>query len=287
MRYLCLLLLIITFSTLTGCKENELDAKIKALVEQTKKNMVFVQGGSFMMGDPGTEVTDEYGNTQRLPITMWTNDDYVHKVTLDSYYINKFETTYAEFDLFCKATGRELYNKDFFDHELRCESCPTAVPNWQAAKDYCNWLSEITGLPFDLPTEAQWEYAARSRGKNVWYATDTGKLDHGRNFEPEEKPELHRVGTYPPNPLGIYDMSGNVSEWTNDWFDDNYYKVSPEHNPKGPATGKKKARRGGSVMDCPTGSIIYNRYGMKPQNSGGITLGFRFVCNIKSSKHFE
>ena len=129
MRYLCLLLLIITFSTLTGCKENELDAKIKALVEQTKKNMVFVQGGSFMMGDPGTEVTDEYGNTQRLPITMWTNDDYVHKVTLDSYYINKFETTYAEFDLFCKATGRELYNKDFFDHELRCESCPTAVPN--------------------------------------------------------------------------------------------------------------------------------------------------------------
>ena len=286
MRYHFLLILIFTLLTSTGCKENELDAKIKALVEQTKKNMVFVQGGSFMMGDPGTEVTDEYGNTQRLPITMWTNDDYVHKVTLDSYYINKFETTYGEFDLFCKATGREIFNKDFIDNEWRCEACPTAVPNWQAAKDYCKWLSEITGQPFDLPTEAQWEYAARSRGKKVFYATDNGQLDHGRNFEPKKGDEIHTVGTYPPNPLGLYDFSGNVSEWTNDWFNENYYKISPNNNPKGPSSGTKKTIRGGSVSESPSGSLVYNRYGLKPTTDGGRLLGFRCVCNTKNKNTF-
>ena len=145
MRYHFLLILIVTLLTSTGCKENELDAKIKALVEQTKKNMVFVQGGSFMMGDPGTEVTDEYGNKERLQITPDSDDNYVHEVTLDSFFINKFETTYAEFDVFSEANKKPKWREG---KHTRKPDFPTSTPNWIAAKDYCQWLAKITGTSF-------------------------------------------------------------------------------------------------------------------------------------------
>src|SRR5690606_4851307 len=117
----------------------------------------------------------------------------------------------------------------------------------------CDWLGQLTGLPFALPTEAQWEFAARSRGQNTPYATDTGRVEKDpylrpprEYIDPSTPPkgnalvhssatfERRPVGSYPPNPLGLYDMTGNVAEWTRDWFQEDYYQRISKHNPAGP-----------------------------------------------------
>ncbi|WP_082819109.1 formylglycine-generating enzyme family protein [Cupriavidus nantongensis] len=126
--------------------------------------------------------------------------------------------------------------------------------NWHEAKNFCLWLRNVTKLPFDLPSEAQWEYAARSRGKYHAWATDNGKYDDGRNVASYEQrrdmmpgvssPRAYPVGKFPPNPLGIYDMSSNGRDWVNDWFSPTYYEHSPRHNPPGPSRGTEKVVRG-------------------------------------------
>ena len=115
--------------------------------------------------------------------------------------------------------------------------------NWQDAKDYCLWLGQVTTLPFDLPTEAQWEYAARSRGQHYYFATNTAylQLRSGSYYDPKigymvdyTNDEINapsgtdKVNAYPANPLGVYGMSNQVSEWVNDWYAKNYYLHSPE-----------------------------------------------------------
>jgi formylglycine-generating enzyme required for sulfatase activity len=118
---------------------------------------------------------------------------------------------------------------------------------WQQAKDYCQWLGKESGKKFDLPTEAQWEYAARSRGQYFPFATNNGE------YLPENVPgkdELDKytdgfgfpfypVGKYPQIPLGLYDMGLSGSEWTNDWYASDYYSHSPVNDPQGPAQGTK------------------------------------------------
>nr|EKM0436630.1 SUMF1/EgtB/PvdO family nonheme iron enzyme [Cronobacter turicensis] len=129
--------------------------------------------------------------------------------------------------------------------------------DWYEAESYCNWLSEIIKQPFSLPTEAQWEYAARSRGQFFSVATNTGKaeVEHhnggrniGINIATSFDRELYsrKMGTklgsssnlpgdaFPPNSLGVYDMSANGYEWIKDWYDPDYYKHSPLKNPQGP-----------------------------------------------------
>ncbi|MGD8571548.1 MAG: SUMF1/EgtB/PvdO family nonheme iron enzyme, partial [Gammaproteobacteria bacterium] len=214
-----------------------------------------------------------------------------HKVTLDSYYIQKYEVTYAEYDTFTKKTGRPLSNMDNVGDPKRQPKIPAGVPSWYAAKDYCLWLGEQSGLPFDLPTEAQWEYAARSRGKPVPYATDTGFLDKGRNYGKYVKEagnnDIVFVGSHPPNPLGLYDMHGNVDEWVNDWYDENYYNTSPEQNPNGPETGEKKVLRGGSVIGTQSYNTVYSRFKEKPDMNGYSFSGVRCVINLQKKSDLK
>jgi formylglycine-generating enzyme required for sulfatase activity len=270
------------------------DPKFQALVDRTLKNMVFVEGGSYMMGDPGDELVASFGDQAFFFYLPCKDNKPAHKVTLDSYYMGKFEVTYEEHDLFTTATGRELTNKRDWDRiwsketgELsrevslgqRAPEIPVGV-NWHGAKEYCQWLGEQTGLPFDLPTEAQWEYAARSRGKVVSFAKDTGFVERGVNYPPPPSTDNPLPpGNFPPNPLGLHDMSGNAYEWVVDWYDPEYYSRSLEYDPQGPESGKTKVIRGGGVNNSPGGSSTVLREGSYKYEKEYRSVGFRCVIN--------
>lgn len=245
-KYTFLLWLSLTVALTTSCNAGNEDITqnedIKKLLEHTLSNMVFVEGGTFMMGDFGIVEND-----QRLRITSYGDDDYLHKVTLDSFSMYKYEANNWELNIFKKYNpiGWELpkYNK-----AEAADDMPAKALLWTEAKAYCNWLGKLTKLPFALPTEAQWEYAARSRGQEHPFATATGMFDPtGKLNTPLEgyDPDRPKVATeyyankkYPPNQLGLYNMMGNVSEWVKDIYAEDYYERSPEHNPQGPALSR-------------------------------------------------
>jgi formylglycine-generating enzyme len=277
-----LLALAATTLVLTGllsCREHLNEAQKKALYDKTTAGLVFVEGGTFMMGDGGAEFTDKNGRKFK---SYWTGDrdtKPAHKVTLDSYSMMKYEVTYKDFDFFCKLKGRKQTREKSVGHYSRKPDMSVWGAPWQDAKDYCQWLGDETGLPMDLPTEAQWEYAARSRGRNVGFATDNGKLDFRRNYRGEGAPwHPQPPGTYPPNPLGLYDMTGNVCEWVDDWYASDYYRHSPELNPKGPDKGTKKIMRGFGVIGSPEFNLLYRRKERPPESTDG--AGIRCVVNL-------
>jgi formylglycine-generating enzyme required for sulfatase activity len=193
----------------------------------------------------------------------------MHKVTLDSFMMMAYKVTYDDFDVFTDATNGQRINMMPRRLSDRAPKRPAGV-SWHGAKAYCRWLSGLTNLPFDLPTEAQWEYAARSEGRRVLFATDNGLIERGRNFPEEWKPgekepPLPDVGTYPPNPAGLYGMSEDTSEWVNDWFDQEYYKASPALNPIGPTTGTEKVMRGSVGGKAEIAAMVFMRTKGLPQ----------------------
>jgi len=271
--------------------------KIEELLKITEDNMVFVKGGSFLMGDFGAiRIKDKYGyylvaspeNIKKYPnedvykIRAEADANTLHKVTLDDFYISKYETTYKEFDLYKEIIGEDLVDKKFIGKQWRSDKMPVRAPTWYEAKNYCKYLAKLTGKDYDLVSEAQWEYAARSRGKYVYYATNTGREVSDRRTlinEPQNVADKRSpVGSFPPNSLGLYDMSGNLWEWVNDWYDKDYYKKSPEYNPRGPKEGEKKVVRGGSVSTSNLDAMTFNRHKKKLTSYAN---AFRCVLNPK------
>ncbi|MFC5546031.1 formylglycine-generating enzyme family protein [Marinobacter koreensis] len=228
--------------------------QVTELVVRALDNMVFIKGGSFMMGE--FKVPCEPGSDQLCMSDFDRDNDFAHKVVLDDYALAKYETTMADFDLFRKLQGKTPYEQDLRKREDRQylfePDKPAWTKNWQEPKDYCQWVGELADRPVDLPTEAQWEFAARNRGQNVLYATDNGKIDLGRNYSADHGFSASKtVGAFPPNPLGLYDLIGNSTEWVNDRYSENYYEVSPERNPTGPNRGNGHVTRGGSFVNSP------------------------------------
>ncbi|WPX59573.1 formylglycine-generating enzyme family protein [Pseudomonas sp. DC1.2] len=262
-------------------------------------NMVFVEGGEFQMGDFGWVFDDDPSNMCNWPcgvepermgrISMHGDDDFVHPVKLSSYYLSKFQTTLKSVDLFFVVLGKPLIDAEYREREdlkiVRFSpNLPAPSKSWQEAKDYCSWLGELSGYPVDLPTEAQWEYAARSRGQYLAFPTDNGSLNYGRNFPLQGKGRPFAVDSFPPNPLGIYNMSGNATDWVNDWYDKDYYRHSPLENPQGPATGTQRIRRGTNAGESPllTASTV-RRYPNEPVKSIHLP-GASFRCAIQSDQ---
>ncbi|KOR14624.1 MULTISPECIES: formylglycine-generating enzyme family protein [Acinetobacter] len=256
-------------STKAAQPSAELQQKIQKLVEKTKKNMIFVEGGSFMMGDFG-HVTRK----DKLPITGLYAAMPLHKVTLDSFSLNAYKTTFDDFDIYTEATGQQKISTQKVSKFFRQENSPAGV-SWQQAHDYCQWLGQQVGIPMTLPTEAQWEYAARNRGQYVIYPTDNGEYEPGRNvWSDEQRQKVKKtvgvdmpipiLGRFPPTPLGFYDMATDGNEWVSDWFDPQYYKHSPEKNPQGPATGTLKSVRStyqeAGVIDLKIGGSVTTIY---------------------------
>ena len=230
----------------------------QAILQKAKENFVFVEGGTFMMGKaPGINTTP------------------VHKVTLDGYSISKYETTFKEYDLYTELNNLEKIKADYRDVEELGPDYGVMFITWKQSKDYCLWLGKQLNLPISLPTEAQWEYAARSRGLNVNHATNSGKIEHGEN---DNYGVEKVVGIYPPNPLGLYDMSGGHPEWTRDWYKS--YPIEAVTNPVIDSFPRAKSIvvRGFHTL----GTSVYNRGFRKPDHTGA-GVGFRCSCSQKTA----
>jgi formylglycine-generating enzyme required for sulfatase activity len=284
-----------------GDLSSEMRRRILETVVRSIDNMVFIEGGEFEMGDFG--IPCEYDPSdmcewpcglapeEMCPITMFRDDDHLHKVRLSSFYLSRYHTTLRDFDLFRTAHGKELFDKELRKREDLKErfdpNKPAHTKEWREVKDYCLWLGELSGYPVDLPTEAQWEYAARNRGKYVWYPTDNGNLEFGRNYPPRQRnmnSKVFPVGSFAPNPLGLYDMVGNVKEWVNDWYEEKYYQVSPVENPMGPNNGIKKVMRGTPYFEEPwmTAHAVLRRDEEPVREDYYPTSGFR--CAIQMDR---
>lgn len=238
-----------------------LEARVQALIKKVKRTMRPLKGGTFDMGD--------WGGKTGLPYDMDMHSKPLHKVTLDGFSMMAYKVTYEDFDVFTDATGKERVDMGEIEIKERLPKRPAGV-SWHGAKDYCRWLGRLTGLPFDLPTEAQWEYAARSGGKRLLYATDNGKIDRARNFPKKWDGEgpvstIPDVGSFPPNPAGLFGMTENTHEWVNDWYGHDYYKISPKINPQGPMAGTEKVKRGADVGSSDSTALVFMRTKDVPQ----------------------
>ncbi|CAI8925447.1 formylglycine-generating enzyme family protein [Pseudomonas sp. IT-P218] len=252
-----------------GCEQSDLSQgalegnlpsqELQGFIQKVKSNLVFVEGGEFLMGDYGVQ----YG-PERLPYDSDKDSKPLHKVELSNYSINKYKITNEEFLFYLKSRGLEL-RQDVGDDFKAISTMPTtpAHMDWVEAEQYCNWLKNISDVPFGLPTEAQWEYAARSRGQFLMVATDDGTYKatddevtedwkdgpKGINISSSWDRKIFakemgwKTGTFtplpvdrfPPNPLGLYSMSDNGYEWVKDWYDPNYYQYSSLKDPQGPS----------------------------------------------------
>jgi formylglycine-generating enzyme required for sulfatase activity len=265
--------LLLALAVTPACRQSEeTRSYLESLKKRTLEQLVFVEGGTFMMGDVG--YVDENG-IQRY----FTNDpdtQPVHQVTLTSYSIQAYEVTFGDFDFYTTLMGDELVGKRYLKEEYRKPNYPADILTWYQARAYCQWLGEQIGYPMDLPTEAQWEYAARSRGQAVRYATNNDKREIGINIrDPKVVWHAMPVGSWPPNPLGLYDMTGNVDEWTLDLWHP-YFEESltdPSYNTEEDAKYAVSRMVRGLGWDP-----LYRRAKTLPDNTGA-NVGMRCVAN--------
>ena len=243
-------------------------AEILRGTQSLQPDMIEVTGGSFMMGCKD-------GQTMQKGSECQYNELPQHKVSLGDYAIGKHEVTFDEYDRFCNDTDRKKPTAQWGGGQQ-----PVINVLWGDANDYCKWLSKKTGKFYRLPTEAEWEYAARGGNKSKEYIySGSNNIDEVAWYNKNAGNRTAIIKSMKPNELGIYDMSGNVSEWCSDFYDASYYSNSPENNPQGPYQGKQRIARGGSwynpssrcrvsFREYPTPGQIYN------------ALGFRIAMDI-------
>lgn len=240
------------------------DVKTVKAVARTKPLMVRIPGGTFIMGSQKDSTS--------MP---------AHKVEVKSFKISQFETTFAEYDYFAKETGRSLPSDNRWGRDTR----PVINVSWEDAKAYTQWLSKTTGKTYRLPTESEWEFAARAKttsdfwwGNDVNDARDRANCRRGCNskFSGLFGSKTAPVGTYPANPYELFDTSGNVAEWVEDC-----YAVDFQLHPKNGTAYQMKACgrrvvRGGSAKDNAERITNYSRDYYPPEMAQE-NVGFRVV----------
>ncbi len=173
------------------------------------------------------------------------NERPLHRVWVDAFLLAACQVTNADYRDFLAATGAApppLWSDANFSHPAH----PVVAVSWFDATRYCEWLSEAGGGRYRLPTEAEWERAARGGLEQKLYpwgdAPPSSLVDYERRWRNGPEP----VAKYAPNSFGLFDICENVHEWCSDWYEASYYAVSPERNPGGPNQGTRRASRGGS-----------------------------------------
>ena len=248
-----------------------------------KGNLVLIPAGPFSLGNTGS-YEGEYD--EKPPVTI---------IISKPFYISKYEITQQQY----KAV---MGNNP---SEFKGDNLPVEQVSWYDALNFCNALSQSEGLTpcytingtkvtsdfeangYRLPTEAEWEYAAKAGTKTDFYS---GKLTYSGNspidpnldkiawYSANSSNTTHPVGQKAPNAFGLYDMSGNVWEWCKDWYGQDYYKTSPATNPKGPTNGGNRVLRGGSWYGKATYCRVARRFDSTPSYRNRY-YGFRVVLS--------
>ena len=229
----------------------------KVVDSTTGMEFVSVPAGCFKMGD-----ASDTGEDDEKP---------VHDVCLDGFSIGAYEVTQGQWQ---KVMGTNPAN-----FKTCGDSCPVENISWNDAQTFVAKLNTLSKSNYRLPTEAEWEYAARSGGKQELYS---GSVDPNAVawIESNSGQTTHPVGKKLANGLGIFDMSGNVFEWTADWYAEDFYSKSPKQNPVGPAAGKFKVNRGGSWYIEAAGVRTTIRGSNEPDKRSS-NLGLRLVAPVK------
>jgi formylglycine-generating enzyme len=230
---------------------------------QGSDSMASVPAGPFTMGRT-REVADDKTNMRPM---ILRDDRPARSVYLDAFEIDTHEVTHSDYAAFVKATGhRTPYHWLEGKVPAGKEELPVYNVDWEDANSYCRWAGKR------LPTEAEWEKAARGGldGQDFPWGDKITPADARFNVTDGPGP----VGKFKPNAYGLYDMSGGVAEWVNDWFDRAYYAQAPEKNPQGPAAGKYRMVRGGAWSDGPRRVTVFFRNWVRP-NQTTPNIGFR------------
>ena len=247
--------------------------------------MVRIPAGPFMMG-----------SDKKVDRNAYLVEFPQHKVYLDAYEIDKYEVTTVQYLKFVLATNRSPQVDWKFDggnFQETMAAHPIMHVTWYDADEYCRWAGKR------LPTEAEWEKAARGDqdariypwGNEMAGLTRANYGRSGLSGPVRDRPE--RLLLYPPiisvfkydnsvSPYGIFQMVGNVAEWVADWYEKDYYKTAPDKNPKGPDKGTQKAFRGGGWIDSTPSVRVSQRNGTDPKTSMN-WLGFRCARDVKES----
>jgi formylglycine-generating enzyme required for sulfatase activity len=213
---------------------------------------VLIKGGCYEMGDT-------FGDGKK-------DEKPSHKVCVNDFYLGIYEVTQGQWE---KVMGNNPSRFKGRDH-------PVEQVSWNDVQQFISRLNDQSGRKFRLPSEAEWEYAARSGGEREKYAGTSQEGDLGQYawYFVNSGSQTHPVGEKRPNGLGLYDMSGNVWEWCSDWYGENYYQGRVRYNPEGPGNGSNRVLRGGSWFDDPGFLRAAFRYGF-PLPTRHSLFGFR------------
>jgi formylglycine-generating enzyme required for sulfatase activity len=230
--------------------------KVSARSRQSwEPEMVFVEGGTFTMGCTSEQVGDCEGD-----------ESPSHEVTLNNFQIGKYEVTQSQWKAIMGG------NPSYFSG---CDNCPVERVSWNDVLKFIRKLNEKSGKNYRLPTEAEWEYAARGGNKSKGYKYAGGNVPGSVAwYDDNSGSKTHEVGQKQANELGLYDMSGNVWEWCSDWYRN--YSSGAQSNPKGPNSGSYRVLRGGGWSFNAGYCRVSNRSSRNPdyRNRG---IGFRLV----------
>lgn len=203
-----------------------------------------------------------------------------HRVWVGAFELAACQVTRAEYARFLDATGRPA--PPFWDDpNFQQPDQPVVGPSWFDAEAFCNWLSDISGRVFRLPSEAEWERAARAGVEGALYSWGDAPPGTLPDYATRWKTGPEPVSTYAPNAYGLFHMGDNVHEWCADWYDPRYYEHSPERDPRGPASGSRRASRGGSWRHQIKVSRCSGRSSIPPEFKYA-DYGFRVAAELVS-----
>lgn len=233
----------------------------RAIIRQLQNEMVLVPGDTFTMGCMAAK--DKNCLEEEKP---------PHPVKVDSFYIAKYDVTQIQWRAIMDT------NPSHFRH---CGDCPAENVSWDDIQKFILKLNSLSGEHYRLPTEAEWEYAARGGNQSKGYIfAGNDKLDSIAWCNGTSGDSTHPVGDRLPNELGLYDMTGNVWQWCNDWYDDKYYRISPDKNPQGPDNGQYRVVRGSSYSNLAKYNRVTLRRKLEPYH-GDRHGGFRLAESVK------